>query len=100
MRLNCLGYEGAHPLGGILLHFIGHVGVGVQGEARAVVAQDAGHCFGIYTLLNGQGCEGMPLWHNKDKSENLAVQRVSWFVLILFPLKKAFEWGLREGVKN
>jgi len=30
----------------------------------------------------------------------LALQRVGWFVLILFPLKKALEWGLREGVKN
>ena len=68
--LDRLGHEGAHPLGGILLHLVGDVGVGVQGEARAVVAQDAGDSFGVYALLDGQGCEGMPLWHNKDKSEN------------------------------
>lgn len=35
--LDRLGHEAAHPLGGILLHFIGHVGVGVQGETRRVV---------------------------------------------------------------
>ena len=26
--------------------------------------------------------------------------RVDWFVLILFPLKTAFKWGLQKGVKN
>ena len=59
LLLDRLSHEGSHSLGGILLHFIGHVGVGVQGEARAVMAQDAGHCFGIYALLDGQGCEGV-----------------------------------------
>ena len=34
-----LGHEAAHPLGGLLLHFPSDVGVGVQGEACAVVAQ-------------------------------------------------------------
>ena len=43
-----LNHEVPHPLGRFLLHFVGHVGVGVQREARAVVAQNAGHGFGIY----------------------------------------------------
>ena len=34
-----LGHEAAHPLGGLLLHLPSDVGVGVQGEACAVVAQ-------------------------------------------------------------
>ena len=49
-----LGHEAAHPLGGILLHLSGDVGVGIQREARAVVVQDAGDCLGIYSLLDGQ----------------------------------------------
>ena len=46
------GDEAAHPLGGVLLHLSRDVGVGVQGEARAVVAQDAGHRFRVYALLD------------------------------------------------
>ena len=36
----------------------------------------------------------------RTNRKTLALQRAGWFVLILFPLKKALEWGLREGVKN
>ena len=36
----------------------------------------------------------------RTNRKTLALQRVGWFVLILFPLRKALEWGLREGVKN
>ena len=52
--LHRLGHEAAHPLGGILLHLPGDMGVGVQREARTVVAQDAGHCLGIHSLLDCQ----------------------------------------------
>ena len=48
----------------------GHVGVGIQGEPGAVVTQHAGHRFHVHPILEGQGSEGMPLWHNKDKSES------------------------------
>lgn len=50
--LDCLRHEGAHPLGGVFLHLVGDVGVGVQREARAVMAQNAGYRFGVYPLLN------------------------------------------------
>ena len=76
------------------------MGVGVQSEARAVVAQDVGHRLDVHALLDRQGCERMPLWHNKDKSENPCVATGWRFVLILFPLKTALKRGLREGVKN
>jgi hypothetical protein len=33
----------------------------------------------------------------RTNRKTLALQRVDWFVLILFPLKPALEWGLREG---
>ena len=46
------------------------MGVGVQCEARAVVAQGVGKGLHIHTVLEGQCGEGMPLWHNKDKSDN------------------------------
>ena len=65
-----LGHEAAHPLGGVLLHLPGDVGVDVQGKACAVVAQDAGDCLGVNSLLDRKRGEGVPLWHNKDKSEN------------------------------
>ena len=50
--LHCLGHEATHPLGSVSLHFVGDVGVGVQREACAVVAQDAGDRLGVYPLLN------------------------------------------------
>ena len=68
--LRLLGDKAAHPLGGFFLHLPGDVGVGVQRETRAVVPQDAGDCLGIYPLLDRQRGEGVPLWHNKDNSDN------------------------------
>ena len=50
-----------HPLGGM--------GVGIQCESRAVVAQRIGERLHIYTVLQGERGERMPLWHNKDKSD-------------------------------
>ena len=42
----------------------------------------------------------MPLWHNKDKSENPCVA-MSWrFVLILFPLKNGPKTGSTRGGKK
>ena len=76
------------------------MGIGVEGEARGVVAQGSGEGFHIHAVLEGQGGEKVPLWHNKDKSENPCVATGWRFVLILFPLKTALKWGLREGVKN
>ena len=52
------------PLGGG-----GHMGVGVQGEPGAVVAQHAGHRFHVHPVLQGQGGEGVPLRYNYDKPE-------------------------------
>lgn len=38
----------------------GHVGVGVQGEPGAVVAQHPGHRFHVYPILKGQCRERVP----------------------------------------
>ena len=43
---------------------------------------------------------GMPLWHNKDKSENPCVARSWRFVLILFPLKNGLGMGSTGGGDN
>ena len=54
--------------------------------------------------MNIQGVQWLEtpknLWYNKDKLENPCVATGWRFVLILFPLKTALKWGLREGVKN
>lgn len=42
------------------LHPLGGVGVGIQREPRAVVAQGVREGFHIYTVLQRQGGEGMP----------------------------------------
>ena len=97
LRLNCLGYEGTHSLGGFFLHLVGYVGVGVQGEACTVVTQDAGDGFGVYSLLDRQRGEGVPLWHNKDKSESPCGATGWRFVLILFPLKSGLKMGSTGG---
>ena len=39
----------------------------------------------------------MPLWHNKDKSENPCIATGWRFVLILFPLKMAPKMGVWRG---
>ena len=47
----------------------GHMGVGVQGEPGAVVAQHPGDSLYVHPILQGQGCEGVPLRYNCDKPE-------------------------------
>lgn len=49
--LHRLGDKAPHLTCCCLLHITGGVGVGVQGEAGGVVAQDAGHCLGVYAAL-------------------------------------------------
>ena len=51
-------------------------------------------------LLNVMAAKCMPLWHNKDKSENPCVARSWRFVLILFPLKNGLEMGFAGGGDN
>lgn len=41
------GKNAAHPLSNVSLHFARDVGVGVQHEARAAMAQNVGSCLNI-----------------------------------------------------
>ena len=96
-----LGHEAAHPLGGFFLHLRGDMGVGVQREARAVVPQDTGDCFGIHSLLDRQCGKRVPIRYNKDKSDKpLQCNGLNGLSLFFFPLKTAPKMGLGERVKN
>ena len=68
--LHHLAHEVSHGFCRLILHLPGGVGVGAKGEARVIVAQHTGDRFDVHAVLQGQSGEGMPLWHNKDKSEN------------------------------
>lgn len=83
-----------------LLHFLGDVTIYVQSKGGGMVSHIGLN--GLYIIPGPEGCHciAVPLWHNKDKSENPCVATGWRFVLILFPLKTALKRGLREGVKN
>ena len=70
MPLHDLRHEAAHGFRRLVLHLPSGVGVGAEGEARVVVPQHTGHRLDVHTVLQSQRGEGVPLWHNKDKSEN------------------------------
>ena len=89
-----------HPLCAFPLHLIGDMTVDIQCKGGGGMAQVALHRFDVVPAF--YRCHGirMPLWHNKDKSENPCVATGWRFVLILFPPKTTLKRGLREGVKN
>ena len=103
LRLRCaftrqgVLHKPAHLVRRSLLHLRGHVGVGVQREPRAVVSQHTGHRLHIHTVEQGGGCERVPSWHNKDKSENPCGATGWRFVFILFPLKSGPKMGFAGG---
>ena len=76
------------------------VGVDIQRCGGLGVAQGSAHRPCVRPAGNQQCSIQVPLWHNKDKSENPCVARSWRFVLILFPLKTTLKSGLREGVIN
>ena len=62
-----------HALCAGLLHLVRDVTVDIQRESGGGVTQVALNGFDVVTASDG--CDGirMPLWHNKDKSENPCV---------------------------
>ena len=97
------GPDGKNPVqlhcGGAFRRRI-QVGIDVRGGREVAVAEPLLDIFHGNAVFQKQRGTGMPLWHNKDKSENPCVATGWRFVLILFPLKTALKRGLREGVKN
>ena len=69
----------------------------VQGRAGIRVAQPFRDGDNIGSAVNQDAGRAVPLWHNKDKSENPVFARGRRFVLILFPLKIALKMGVKRG---
>ena len=86
-----------HPVGACPLHRVSDMPVDIQSERCRGVAQVALYGLDIISRPDGSNGERVPLWHNKDKSENLVFARSFRFVPILFPLKKPSKWGCQEG---
>ena len=75
-----------------MLHGRGNVAVGVEGESCGVVTRQAGARFHIYTILQCQRCEGVPLRYNYDKPEKTRISRVFGYLarfFILFQTEKS-----------
>ena len=64
-----------HPLCAFPLHLLSHMTIDVQGKSGGSVAQVSLH--GLNVVPAFYRCHGVrvPLWHNKDKSENPCVAR-------------------------
>ena len=56
----CLPYHIAHGIRCFSHHIRRGVGVGAEGEARAVMPQGAGQGLHIHPILERQRCEGVP----------------------------------------
>ena len=95
--LHHLGHEISHGFRRLVLHLPGGVGVGAESEPRVVVPQHAGDRLDVHPVLQGQSGEGVPLWHNKDKSENPCVA-TGWLVCpYSFSTKNGPEMGSAGG---
>ena len=68
------------------------MGVGGEGESGTAVSQHTGHGLDIDAVLQGKGCEGMPLRYNYDKPEKPRISRVFGYqarFFILFQPEKS-----------
>ena len=64
-----------HPLCAVAFHLVRHMAVDIQGKGGRGVSQIPLYGLDIIPALNRGHGVAMPLWHNKDKSENLCVAR-------------------------
>ena len=90
-------HEAADFLRRTSLHIVGDMGVGVQGESRAVVAQHVGQSFYIHAAGDGHRGECVPLRYNYDKPEKPRITRVFGYLARFFILFQA-EKSSREVV--
>ena len=80
----------------------GDMGIGVQREARRVVAEHTADRFHVHAVLQGHRREGMPLRYNYDKPEKLRISRVFGYLARFFILfrteKSSREVVISQGV--
>ena len=70
----------------------GHMGVSVQRETRGVVTKHTADGLDVHAVLQGHGCEGVPLRYNYDKPEKPRISRVFGYLarfFILFQTEKS-----------
>ena len=70
----------------------GDMGIGVQREARRVVAEHTADRFHVHAVLQGHRREGMPLRYNYDKPEKPRISRIFGYLarfFILFQTEKS-----------
>ena len=68
------------------------MGVGGKGESGTAVSQHTGYGLYIDSVLQGEGCEGVPLRYNYDKPEKPRISRVFGYqarFFILFQPEKS-----------
>ena len=76
----------------LFLYLVRGMGVGGKGESSAAVSQHAGYGLDIDSVLQGEGCEGVPLRYNYDKPEKPRISRVFGYqarFFILFQPEKS-----------
>ena len=76
------------------------VGIDVRSGREIAVAEPLLDIFHGNTVFQKQRGAGMPLWHNKDKSETPCGARSDWFVLILFPTNLPQKIGVTREAKK
>ena len=87
-----MGEDAPHRLRRLELGVSGDMGVGVQREARRVVAQHTADGLDVHAVLQGHGGEGVPLRYNYDKPEKPRISRVFGYLarfFILFQTEKS-----------
>ena len=97
-----MGEDAPHGLRCLELGVRGHMGVGIQREARGVMTEHRGHGFYIHAVLQRHRCEGVPLRYNYDKPEKPRISRAFGYLARLFILfqteKSSREVVISQGV--
>ena len=76
--LECLLQQVSHFCRCLFLHLVRGMGVGGEGKPGTAVPQHTGYSLNIDSVLQGQGCEGVPLRYNYDKPEMPRISKGFW----------------------
>ena len=98
--LHDLGHEVAHGFCCLNLNLPGGVGVGAEGEACVIVTQHTADGLDIYSVLESQRRECVPLRHIYDNTKNPVIARVSRFLSRVLALIQGQKNGLKSAKKT